>query len=108
MTEAQLQAAVLELCSRLGYAVAHFGPAMTGAGNWITAGTSGATGFPDLVICGRGRLLFAELKSAKGKPAERQLMWLDRLRKAGCETHVWRPADWADGTIEMTLKQGGK
>lgn len=104
MSERDLQKAIIELCHRLGMEVAHFGPAMTRDGSWLTAGTSGATGFPDLVICGRGRLLLAELKSAKGRPSERQLMWLDRLRKAGCEVYVWRPADWSSGAIEAALK----
>ena len=58
-------------------------------------------GFPDLVLAkpGKpgepGRLLFVELKSAKGKLTYDQHIWLDVLRHTlpGIEVEVWRPAD---------------
>lgn len=102
-----MQKAVVECAHRFGMAAAHFGAGMTPSGSWITATVADGGGFPDLVIAGGGRLLFVELKSAKGRLSERQLIWLDRLRKAGAEVHVFRPAQWVDGTIEAALR-GGK
>lgn len=49
-------------------------------------------GFPDCVMVRGDRLIFAELKSAKGKVSEEQYQWLDALA-ATAETFVWRPDD---------------
>jgi hypothetical protein len=54
-------------------------------------------GFPDLVLARTPRLIFAELKTERGRPSEKQTYWLDELRGvAGVETYVWRPADLDD------------
>lgn len=55
-------------------------------------------GFPDLVLCkprstGDGRVIFAELKTDKGKVTPAQQAWIDDLAAAGMEAVVWRPAD---------------
>lgn len=63
-----------------------------------------AAGFPDLVLVGRGRLLFIEVKSATGKLTTPQLAWYAGLLDVGAEAYVWRPADWKSGTIERILK----
>ena len=55
-------------------------------------------GFPDLVMA-RERVVFAELKAAKGKPTDTQLAWLKTLSDAGAETHLWRPADILDVAV---------
>jgi len=71
-------------------------------------------GFPDLV-CVRGpRLVFAELKTEKGRVTREQTLWLDDLAAVGAhvratlwsppddlppaviEVFVWRPSDWAE------------
>ena|SRR3990167_674060 len=49
-------------------------------------------GFPDFCLV-RDRVLFAELKTAKGKVTPAQQEWLDALRAAGQEVYVWRPED---------------
>jgi hypothetical protein len=62
-----------------------------------------ATGFPDLAMVRGGRLVFAELKTSRGRVGRDQAGWLDAL--AGCgavESYLWRPADWA--TIERVLR----
>lgn len=65
-------------------------------------------GFPDLV-CVRparrdrpGRVIYAELKSDRGKLTEAQSGWLQCLADAGAEAYCWRPADWQ--TIEVVLR----
>ncbi len=69
-----------------------------------------------------GRLLFVELKSERGRVSAGQMAWLHQLRlvEAACvendcrvlvvedwpvQVHVWRPADWRDGTIEKALQR---
>jgi len=57
-------------------------------------------GFPDLVLVradarpGDARLIFAELKTARGKLTAAQQQWLEALRQTPAEVYVWRPDDW--------------
>src|SRR5437867_2540828 len=55
-----------------------------------------AAGFPDYVLA-RERVIFAELKTEKGKPSEFQREWLGGLRAAGAEAYLWRPSDFSEG-----------
>jgi len=51
-------------------------------------------GFPDEVLVRSGRLIFAELKSERGKLSDEQEAWLEELRAVpGVEVYLWRPAD---------------
>ena len=52
-------------------------------------------GFPDLVLANpeQKRVIFAELKSEKGKVTEYQQEWLDTLKACGQTVYVWRPTD---------------
>jgi hypothetical protein len=59
-------------------------------------------GFPDLVLVRGRRLLFVELKTAKGKPSPEQLLWMNALRETPAEVYLWRPADWVD--VQRILK----
>ena len=104
MTEEELQAAVLELAGYLGWRTAHFRPAQTRSGNWVTPVAADGAGFPDLCMT-RERLIMVELKSAKGTLRPEQMEWRAALDVAGVEYHVWRPAEWLDGTIEAVLHQ---
>lgn len=53
------------------------------------------SGFPDEVLVRGDRLIFAELKSEKGKLTDRQEVWLEALRQVpGIEVFVWRPSDF--------------
>lgn len=91
LTEAELQAHVIDLARMLRWRVAHFRPAMTKHG-WRTPVAADGKGFPDLVLV-RDRVIFAELKSRTGRVGADQQAWLDAARAAGAEAHVWRPAD---------------
>lgn len=54
-------------------------------------------GFPDLTMVRDGRIIFAELKSEKGKVTAAQQRWLDWLAKSSAvEVYVWRPSDLDD------------
>jgi hypothetical protein len=57
-------------------------------------------GFPDLVLARGDRLIFAELKTDKGRIRPAQIEWLDRLgavasSQPGISVYLWRPKDWA-------------
>ena len=109
MTEAQLQDAILETAALLGWLCYHARPARTGAG-WRTAAQgNGAAGFPDVVMARGGRLIFAELKSGRGKLSPDQLEWQEQIEPIACvnpgvDYFVWTPADWTAGVVEETLR----
>lgn len=67
-----------------------------------------APGFPDLVLTRPPRLVFAELKTEKGRIRPEQSVWLEAL--ASCteppESYLWRPRDL--GEIQALLKRGAK
>jgi hypothetical protein len=102
VSEAQLQKAVIELAQLLGWRVAHFRPAMTQSGRWVTAVQGNGKGFPDLVLAKNGYVLFVELKSAKGRLSAEQEEWLEVLPPE--DTYVWRPEQWTSGAIERVLR----
>ena len=57
--------------------------------------TRSPSGFPDLVLV-RERIIFAELKTEKGRLTATQEEWLGRLKTAGGEVYLWRPRDLED------------
>ena len=65
-------------------------------------------GFPDLVLVRDGRLVFAELKTERGKLSPSQQAWLAELEEVryqrGIEVYTWRPRDWEQ--IERVLRGG--
>ena len=52
-----------------------------------------APGFPDLCMVRKKRLIFAELKSEKGKLTKDQALWRETLINAGQPCYLWRPDD---------------
>jgi len=88
MNEKQLQASIIKAARDCGYLVYH---------TWSSIHSP--RGLPDLVMVrekddGTADLIFAELKSAKGKVSESQQMWLDLLGKVpGVGVYLWRPSD---------------
>lgn len=85
MPEKALLANVRNLATRHGFLVYH-----------THRSDKSEPGFPDLVLCKPGRLLFIELKSATGKVTEDQMRWLELLKRSvpGVEVYLWRPSDW--------------
>lgn len=103
-SEAGFTKAIIDLARLHGWRSAHFRPAMTAKG-WRTPVQGDGVGFPDLVLVRGTRLIFAELKSAKGTVKPEQTEWLLRLGGAGAECYIWRPKDWKN--IEAILLTGG-
>ena len=93
MTESELLAAVRAVAWRCG---------------WLTYHTHRSDrsepGFPDLCMVRGGRVVFAELKSEKGRVTRAQQTWLDGLEQAGMEVFVWRPSD-LDGIARLLSRR---
>jgi len=109
ISEKAFTAQIIALARWYKWRTAHFRPAMTKRGRWVTPVQGDGAGFPDLVLChkGKGRLIFAELKTEKGKLSAKQNEWIDDLRwceeKYSCVVAcVWRPSDIEE--IEELLK----
>lgn len=64
-------------------------------------------GFPDLVLVHQQLgVVYAELKSEKGKVSPAQQHWLLSLTLAGQAAFVWKPSDWAQ--VRKILEGEGK
>ena len=107
MTEAQMMAGIIQAARTLGYMVYHTHDAR-----------SSEPGFPDLMVCGHGKLFIWELKTARGKLREStttkrgrylpsQLDWLNAFAEAGIDARVIRPADY-DDALEALKEGAGK
>jgi hypothetical protein len=88
ISEASFLQQVKALAYIHGWDCHHASPTQTAKGRWLT---SGAVGFPDLVLCHKVKgLIFAELKSAKGRISPAQEHWLSILNPHA-ECYIWRP-----------------
>lgn len=86
VSEAQLQDQVVHVAKLFGWRVFH---------PWLSIRS--AEGFPDLVMVRLSRIIFAELKSDKGRLTPAQQAWRDDLERTGkVEVYVWRPGDWSE------------
>lgn len=93
LLEADFLKQVLQMAKLCRWRSAHFRPAQTKSGAWVTAVQGEGKGFVDLVLV-RERVIWAELKSDDGKLSDEQQLWIDELHKAKQEVYVWRPKDW--------------
>lgn len=105
-SEEDFQKEVLNMAYALGWQSWHFRDSRRqirdrATGEVRFVGDDGAKGFPDLVMAGRGQVLFRELKSDTGTVELAQLGTLFALEDNGGNVDVWRPRDWT--LIERTL-----
>ena len=109
MSERDFQRSVMELAELSGWETLHCRTSMQ-QGRYLTATTGTmAKGWPDLVLVHpkKRRLIFAELKSAKGRLSPDQenvlgtLLMVRSRPGSNVEVHIWRPKDWPE--IEATL-----
>lgn len=108
MTERQLQDRVLAIAKLHGWRTFH-----------PYDSRRSTPGYPDLTMVNviQGRVLFVELKSAKGRLTSDQVDWIadlehvaDKIRDDSTfedsdrlDVYTWRPADLVNGHIEATL-----
>lgn len=105
ISEDLLQRAVVEMALSFRWKVCHFRSARKGDDSWAVP-LQGSPGFVDLVLARKGSVLFVELKSDIGKLTRDQEEWKAALIPrvdAYHSYHIWRPADWLNGTIQIVL-----
>ncbi len=85
---------VIDLGHLYHWRIAHFRPSVNQRGQWSTAVQADGAGFPDLIMVREDRLLFAELKSEKGKVSDSQYEWIDALKETNAEVYIWKPSDF--------------
>ena len=83
VSEKEFQSEVVRTATELGWRVHH---------TWDSQ--RARRGFPDLVMARHHKVIFAELKSAKGKIRPEQQEWMEALWAAGQEAYIFRPKDW--------------
>ena len=106
VSEADFQVSVLELAELGGWLACHFHDSRREVrrrdGTRLFIGDKATSGFPDLVLVRPPELLFAELKSEKGRMTAKKKKWRDALSRCpGIRYYLWRPSDWYE--IERVL-----
>jgi len=102
--ESYFQSQVIMLAKLHGWLVMHTRAVEIRPGVWKTP-LQGHAGFPDLVLVHVDRgLIFAELKSDKGKLSAMQIVWSEALTIAGQEVHLWRPKDIQEISTRLARK----
>ena len=94
ITEGELQNTLVEACWANQRKVFHTGDSrkqVRGPDGYELVGDTLTRGYPDLTIGGREGVIWAELKSAKGRLDQEQVEWLDNL--PAHQSHVWQPSD---------------
>lgn len=117
LTEARFQAQVVKLAELFGWTVRHDSASnqrstCASCQHPLRCATCGAVpriirnaaGMPDLLLIRRPRVVWAELKSDRGKLTAAQLAMLTELRACGQEAYLWHPKDF--DTLERVL--GGR
>ena len=91
-SEKLFQDQVIQIARMNGWRVFHPAPMRGHDGTWRTP-LMGDKGFVDLVLAHPQRgLIFAELKTIKGKVAPEQAQWLMAIQPHA-EVYLWRPTD---------------
>lgn len=102
--EDDFQTKVLQLCKLMHLRTAHFRPALSKSGRYMTPVGGDGKGWPDLTIVGPGGVLFRELKSPTGTTTPDQRAWIAALAEAGADVGVWKPRDLDSGRIRAELE----
>ncbi len=93
------EAELLDQCLKQLELLARFCPLVwvrLNSGNILTGGRMirlAPAGTPDLLVGGRGKVLFVELKAPKGAIRKSQREWADRAKAAGVSVYVARTLD---------------
>lgn len=82
----------VKIARQQGWHIAQFRAARMQDGEWRTPVGADGKGYPDFTLV-RERVLWAELKSEKGRLSVSQKVWIEKLRQTGAEVYVWRPSD---------------
>lgn len=83
VSEQDFQATVMELAKLCGWLAYH-----------PFDSRRSPEGYPDCTLVRAPRVVFAELKTEKGKATPHQQAWLAALREcSGVECYLWRPSD---------------
>jgi hypothetical protein len=101
MSEADLQAAIIEYAQLKGWLVHAERSAWTSKG--YRTPIQGDKGFPDLVLARKNKVVFVECKSEKGELTGEQHNWYMALSSSRY-SYIWRPSDWLDGTVQRILE----
>jgi len=85
----QFERNIIELMRLLGWTVASCRPLLTKHG-WRTPVQGDGAGFPDILgVHPQHGILFAELKTGRGKLTVDQEAWRDRIVASGGRYHLW-------------------
>ena len=84
LTEKAFQQQIVDLAGYYGWA--HFHPFDMRRSD---------PGWPDLTLARTPELVFAEVKTERGRLTRAQVYWIELLLSCGQEVHVWRPSDFA-------------
>jgi Holliday junction resolvase-like predicted endonuclease len=91
LTERQFQARVVTYARIMGWRCFHHFDSRRSEAGW-----------PDLVLIRRPRVVFVEVKSARGSLTDAQRECLGLLRSCKQEVYVARPSDWP--ALELLLR----
>jgi hypothetical protein len=105
-TERAFQASVLAYARMMGWQAFHDNatnaPRRCSACGVTRSLPRNVAGMPDLILIRRPRIVWAELKSERGKLTDDQRAWIEELRACGQAVYVWRPSDWRE--VERVLR----
>lgn len=67
----------------------------------------GASGLSDLILVGRGGVMFRELKDDPRHETPAQVTWRYSLRAAGADVGIWLPSSFRRGEVEEAMRTLG-
>ena len=101
-SESEIQAAIVKALSQLGFLVIHV-PNQATRGRFRYSGL--LPGAPDLIVIGRNRIYFMEVKKHNGKQSPSQIVVQRMIEERGFEYHVVRSLDDALSVVGYAEKR---